>query len=78
MLVHGDAPFNAEPRPSSLADSAITPLEHFYVRSRGPAADADPHAWRLHVAGHVDQPTRQRALAPVCIQIRAPESRTAA
>ena len=56
MLVHEDAPFNAEPRPSSLAGSAITPLEYFYVRSHGPVPDAHQRTWRLHVAGHVDQP----------------------
>lgn len=52
-LVHTAEPFNAEPSRSALAESALTPLDVFYVRGHGPVPDIDPAAWSLRVGGLV-------------------------
>ena len=56
MLVHEREPFNAEPPPGTLADSAITPRDAFYVRGHGPVPELDPATWRLHVSGLLERP----------------------
>ena len=39
MIVRGQLPFNAEPPPSVLASSEITPVDAFYARNHGPFPD---------------------------------------
>jgi len=56
MLVHQDEPCNAEPRPGTLADSAVTPLDAFYVRGHGPVPELDPQTWRLQIGGLTERP----------------------
>ena len=56
LLVHEREPFNAEPSPGTLADSAITPRDTFYVRGHGPVPEIDPATWRLHVSGLLERP----------------------
>lgn len=56
MLVHEQAPFNAEPPPAALAECSRTPLDTFYSRNHGPIPDIDPDRWRLRVDGLVERP----------------------
>ncbi|WP_375488488.1 sulfite oxidase [uncultured Jatrophihabitans sp.] len=56
MVVHEEAPYNAEPTPAALAASFVTPTDTFYSRNHGPIPDLDPDAWRLRVDGLVEQP----------------------
>lgn len=56
MVVHEEAPFNAEPPPAALADRPRTPLDTFYSRNHGPIPDIDPDRWRLRVDGLVERP----------------------
>ena len=56
MIVRGRMPFNAEPPPTVLADSDITPIDAFYARNHGPFPDIAPRQWRLAVDGRVDAP----------------------
>lgn len=58
MIVHEDAPYNAEPSRSALAEAALTPVEAFYARNHGPIPDIDPQAWQLRVDGLVDHPLK--------------------
>jgi sulfite oxidase len=53
--VHEADPLNSEPPLAALADSAITPVDAFYVRNHGPVPDADGAAWRLRVDGMVER-----------------------
>lgn len=54
MLVHDDAPLNAEPPRGALAGEPITALDHFYVRNHGEVPAASP-GWRLSVGGLVSR-----------------------
>src|SRR5260370_30933489 len=56
MIVRGEQPYNAEPPPSVLASSEITPLDAFYARNHGPFPDIAVEQWQLTVAGLVDRP----------------------
>jgi sulfite oxidase len=56
MIVRGEQPYNAEPPPSVLASSDITPLDAFYARNHGPFPDIPVEQWQLTVAGLVDRP----------------------
>jgi sulfite oxidase len=53
MIVHDEAPFNAEPPPRALARSDVTALDAFYVRNHGDIPQLDPDRWRLRVEGLV-------------------------
>ena len=53
LIVHQQEPFNAEPPRSALADSPLTPLDAFYVRSHG--AVPEPDGWTLRVDGLVER-----------------------
>jgi len=55
MIVHEREPLNAEPPRGALADSDLTPLDTFYVRSHGPIPVADPATWRVRVDGLVER-----------------------
>jgi len=56
MLVHEAEPFNAEPRPGTLASSPVTPLDAFYVRGHGAVPELDAATWRLRVGGLTSRP----------------------
>ena len=56
LIVHSEAPFNAEPRPDRLAASFLTATSDFYVRSHGDVPEPDAHAYRLVVDGKVSTP----------------------
>lgn len=64
MIVHEIEPYNAEPPPGALADSACTPLEAFYSRNHGPVPEIAESAWRLRVDGLVGH-ERELSLADV-------------
>ena len=55
MIVRGELPFNAEPPPSVLAGSEITPVDAFYARNHGPIPDIAVEQWQLTVEGLVDR-----------------------
>jgi sulfite oxidase len=55
LVVHEEAPLNAEPPRAALAGSVITPLDAFYVRNHGNIPDAQAD-WRLSVGGLVERP----------------------
>lgn len=55
MIVRGELPFNAEPPPSVLASSEITPVDAFYARNHGPIPDVAVEQWQLTVEGLVDR-----------------------
>jgi DMSO/TMAO reductase YedYZ molybdopterin-dependent catalytic subunit len=55
MITREKEPANLE-MPFSQLDGAITPTEHFYVRSHFPVPQIDVGTWRLHVGGKVAQP----------------------
>jgi sulfite oxidase len=52
LVVHQEAPFNAETSVESLGDS-VTETNAFYVRNHGRVPEIDPGAWRLRVEGMV-------------------------
>ena len=56
MVVHTQVPLNSEPKLDVLAQSWITPVESFYVRSHAPNPKIDPSSFRLTVHGLVDKP----------------------
>src|ERR1700744_969976 len=56
MIVRGRIPYNAEPPPTVLASSDITPIDTFYARNHGPFPDISPHQWQLRIDGCVDEP----------------------
>ncbi|MBE7218279.1 MAG: molybdopterin-dependent oxidoreductase, partial [Caulobacteraceae bacterium] len=55
LVVHSQAPLNAEPSPERLAASWRTPPGAFYVRTHGDIPEADAIAWRLEVGGLVER-----------------------
>ncbi len=54
LIVHSEAPFNAEPPPDRLARSFLTDVSGFYVRSHGDIPELDARTHRLVVDGRVD------------------------
>ncbi|OBF39448.1 sulfite oxidase [Mycobacterium sp. ACS1612] len=56
MIVRSQLPYNAEPPPSVLASSEITPVDAFYGRNHGPFPDIAIDEWQLTVDGLVDKP----------------------
>ncbi|MFG1929392.1 sulfite oxidase [Mycobacterium sp. NPDC048908] len=56
MIVRSQLPYNAEPPPSALASSEITPVDAFYARNHGPFPDIAVDQWQLTVDGLVDKP----------------------
>jgi sulfite oxidase len=55
LIVHGDAPFNAESPRAALAAGPLTATDAFYVRNHGPVPEIDPAGWRLRVGGLVER-----------------------
>ncbi len=55
MIVHEQDPYNAEPRPQTLAGALLTPVDTFYSRNHGPIPTLDPAAWSLRVDGLVER-----------------------
>lgn len=55
MIVHEEAPFNAEPPRTALAHGPVTPTDTFYARNHGPIPDIDSASWRLRVDGLTDR-----------------------
>lgn len=56
MIVRQDRPFNAGPPPDLLCESAVTPVERFFVRNHGPVPACDVERYRLAVDGLVERP----------------------
>jgi sulfite oxidase len=56
MIVHSDAPLNAEPPASVLAAGDITAKDVFYCRNHGPIPDIATEQWHLEVDGTVAKP----------------------
>ncbi len=53
LIMHGSTTFET---PLELIDGLLTPNDLFFIRSNGPVSvDIDPQAWRLKVAGLVNQ-----------------------
>ena len=55
LIVHEEAPFNAETSLAALAEDPLTATDAFYVRSHGRVPEIDPAAWRLRVHGLVER-----------------------
>ncbi|GJD66842.1 Protein-methionine-sulfoxide reductase catalytic subunit MsrP [Methylobacterium frigidaeris] len=54
LIVHGEAPYNAEPPLARLwASSYLTAADDFYVRSYGDLPEIDADAYRLHLGGAI-------------------------
>lgn len=56
LIIHSDAPYNAEPTLGRLRRSFFTAQADFYVRSHGNVPQLDEHTHRLRVGGHVAAP----------------------
>jgi sulfite oxidase len=61
LLVHQAEPLNAEPPPAVLAQSDLTAVDAFYVRSHGAIPGAQRGGWRVRVDGLVE---RELAFSP--------------
>ncbi len=53
LIVHGDAPYNAEPPLARLRAAYRTAADDFYVRSHGDLPEIDADAYRLSVNGTI-------------------------
>jgi sulfite oxidase len=53
-------PLNAQPPLSRLGESAVTPLELFFVRTHAAVPALDEAGWRLEIGGMVQRPLRLR------------------
>ena len=53
-------PFNAQSPLARLAESAVTPLELFFVRTHGAVPRLDEESYRLEIGGMVQRPLRLR------------------
>ncbi|MDF2598976.1 MAG: molybdopterin oxidoreductase [Methylobacterium brachiatum] len=53
LIVHGDAPYNAEPPLARLRAAYRTEADDFYVRSHGDLPQIDPDSYRLTVDGAI-------------------------
>ncbi|UDL96207.1 sulfite oxidase [Lichenihabitans sp. PAMC28606] len=58
LIVHSQAPFNAEPHLDRLRRSFITATDDFYVRSHGLVPHLDPASHAITIAGKVGHPLR--------------------
>ncbi|KAF2076808.1 hypothetical protein CYY_001885 [Polysphondylium violaceum] len=56
FVVNFKDPFNAEPTPTRLIQSYITPTEHFYVRNHAPVPDIKESAYFLRIEGLIGKP----------------------
>lgn len=56
LIVHSDAPFNAEPPLATLRAHFLTAQPNLYVRSHGNVPSLDPATYRLTLAGQVATP----------------------
>lgn len=56
LIARQENPFNAEPALEKLAETWITPLRSFYVRTHGTVPSIDPATYRLRVEGLVERP----------------------
>lgn len=56
MVVHGRAPYNAEPARRALAEHHLTPIDTFYSRNHAAVPDVAASDWRLRVDGLVGTP----------------------
>src|ERR1044071_2736358 len=56
LILRTAEPLNAEPPLSLLAESWITPQEHFFIRTHGDVPGLDPDAHRLKISGRVANP----------------------
>lgn len=56
MLVHSQAPMNAEPLLPDLVKSWVTPVESFFIRSHGNTPEIKADSFRLTVEGLVEKP----------------------
>ncbi len=56
LIVHGKAPYNAEPPLDRLRAAFLTEQADFYVRSHGDIPDLDADSYRLTVDGMVTMP----------------------
>lgn len=56
LLVHSQAPMNAEPPLPDLVKSWITPVETFFIRSHGNTPEIKGDSYRLSVEGLVEKP----------------------
>ena len=55
LIVHEEAPFNAETDLAALAEGQLTATDAFYVRGHGAVPPHDPATWRLRVHGLVER-----------------------
>jgi DMSO/TMAO reductase YedYZ molybdopterin-dependent catalytic subunit len=58
LIVRNEDPLNCETRISALMGHAVTPNEHFYIRSHFAAPKIEGSSWRLDVGGLVERPFR--------------------
>lgn len=56
MVVHDEAPYNAESSRAALVEHNITPVDAFYVRNHGRVPELDRGRWRLRLDGLVSRP----------------------
>ena len=70
LIVHGDAPYNAEPPLDRLRAAYRTDAANFYVRSHGDLPEIDAETYRLVVRGAVAAPL---ALSLDDLKTRFPE-----
>ena len=56
LIVHGEAPYNAEPPLDRLRAAFLTDQADFYVRSHGDIPDLDADGYRLTVDGMIATP----------------------
>ncbi len=56
LIVRDQQPLNAEPPPTLLRESFVTPKELFYARNHGSTPEIDPASYHLTVSGLVEQP----------------------
>lgn len=56
LLVHSQAPMNAEPPLPDLVKAWVTPVETFFIRSHGNTPEIKADSYRLSVEGLVEKP----------------------
>jgi sulfite oxidase len=55
LIVHEEAPFNAETSLAALAQGPLTATDAFYVRGHAPVPEIQRSSWRLRVHGLVER-----------------------
>ncbi len=58
LIVRSPKPLNAEPALDQLAESWITPLESFYIRSHGAVPRVEKPGFQVSIEGLVDRPVK--------------------